>query len=58
MGSTGEFFSLSKEQKVQLIDLACQYKDATQILIGTGGMNADETVMLSNYALEKAQRQS
>ena len=53
MGSTGEFFSLSKEQKVQLIDLACQYKDATQILIGTGGMNADETVMLSNYALEK-----
>lgn len=53
MGSTGEFFSMTKEQKKQLIDVACQYADKTKVLIGTGGMVADETVELSNYALAK-----
>ncbi len=53
MGSTGEFFSMTTEQKKDLIDVAAEFVDKTQVLIGTGGMLADETVELSNYALAK-----
>jgi len=54
MGSTGEFFALNKEQKLQLIDLATSHlKGRTQLFIGTGNMRMDDTVELSNYAFAK-----
>lgn len=52
MGSTGEFFSMTKEQKVQLIDEVLAYtKGRIKVYIGTSCMREDETIELSNYAL-------
>ena len=54
MGSTGEFYALSKAQKLEMISLASDYlKGKTQLFIGTGNMRLDDTVELSNIAFEK-----
>lgn len=51
MGSTGEFFSMSMEQKKELIDIAVNHVNKrTQLYIGTGCMSVADTVELSNYA--------
>lgn len=51
MGSTGEFFAMTMEQKKQLIDIATKYvRDRAKIYIGTGSMSANDTIELSNYA--------
>ncbi|SJZ86627.1 dihydrodipicolinate synthase family protein [Garciella nitratireducens] len=51
MGSTGEFFSMTIEQKKELIQLAVEYiNKRVKVFIGTGGMSIDETIELSNYA--------
>ena len=53
MGSTGEFFALNKEQKLQMIELASAHiKGRTQLFIGTGNMRMDDTVELSNIAFK------
>jgi len=53
MGSTGEFFALNKEQKLQMIELASEHlKGRTQLFIGTGNMRMDDTVELSNIAFK------
>lgn len=54
MGSTGEFFSMSMEERKQLIDLATEYtKGKIKLYVGTGCMNIEDTIELSNYALKK-----
>ncbi|MCL1829828.1 MAG: dihydrodipicolinate synthase family protein [Oscillospiraceae bacterium] len=54
MGSTGEFFAMSKQQKLELIELAAEHlKGRTQLFIGTGNMRLEDTVELSNIAFEK-----
>lgn len=54
MGSTGEFFAMSMEQKRQMVDLAAEtIKGRARLLIGTSCMIADETIELSNYAIDK-----
>ncbi|MBU2703412.1 4-hydroxy-tetrahydrodipicolinate synthase [Sporomusaceae bacterium BoRhaA] len=51
MGSTGEFFAMSMEQKKQLIDIAVSYiNHRVKCFVGTGCMTVQETVELSNYA--------
>ena len=52
MGTTGEFFAMPLAQRKQLIQLACNaIQGRTRVIAGTGCMNADETIELSNYAL-------
>ena len=54
MGSTGEFFSMHDSDKRHLIDAAVSFvKGRTRLLIGTSCMRADDTISLSNYALDK-----
>lgn len=54
MGSIGEFFALTGEEKRRLIDEAASWAGGrTKIYIGTGCMTVEETVELSNYALLK-----
>lgn len=54
MGSTGEFFSMTKQQKKQLIDIASNtIKNRTRFLVGTSSMYIDEIIELSNYAKVK-----
>lgn len=54
MGSTGEFYAMSREQKIELIDLAADnLKGRTQLFIGTGNMRMEDTVELSSYAFTK-----
>lgn len=53
MGSTGEFFAMSTEQKKELIDLSVNYVNKrAKVYIGTSCMSVEDTVTLSNYALE------
>ena len=53
MGSTGEFFAMSMEQKKRLIDIAVPYiKGRVKCMIGTGCMSVRDTVELSNYACD------
>lgn len=53
MGSTGEFFAMSMEQKKKIIDIAVSTIDhRVKCFIGTGCMSAAETIELSNYALK------
>ncbi|AKL94943.1 dihydrodipicolinate synthase/N-acetylneuraminate lyase [Clostridium aceticum] len=53
MGSTGEFFTMTTAQKKELIDLAVGYVDKrTKVYIGTSCMSVEDTVELSNYAIE------
>ena len=52
MGSTGEFFSMTPEQKKDLIDLSVSHiAGRAEIIIGTACMRVDETIELSNYAI-------
>lgn len=54
MGSTGEFFAMTMEQKKALIDLAVTHiQGRVKCFVGTGAMTVADTVALSNYALEK-----
>ncbi|AOY77937.1 dihydrodipicolinate synthase family protein [Clostridium formicaceticum] len=53
MGSTGEFFTMTTEQKKELIDLAVNYVNKrTKVYIGTSCMSVEDTIELSNYAIE------
>lgn len=53
LGSTGEFFSLTLDEKKQLIAHACAYlKGRTELIFGTGCENMEDTVALSNFALK------
>ena len=53
MGSTGEFFSMSTEQKKELIDLVISHVNKrTKVYIGTSCMTAEDTIELSNYAIK------
>jgi len=52
MGSTGEFFSMTTQQKKDLIDLSVKHiAGRTEVIIGTACMRVDETIELSNYAI-------
>ena len=52
MGSTGEFFSMTTEQKKALIDLSVNHiAGRAEVIIGTACMRVDETIELSNYAI-------
>lgn len=51
LGSTGEFFAMTMEQKKQLIDVATKYvRHRAKVYIGTGSMSVNDTIELSNYA--------
>lgn len=53
MGSTGEFFSMTTEQKKELIKLVVEYVNKrTKVYIGTSCMTIEDTVELSNFAIE------
>lgn len=53
MGSTGEFYAMSTEQRKELIDLVVPYvNNRTKVYIGTGCMTVGDTVELSNYAID------
>ena len=53
MGSTGEFFTMSMEQKKELILLATSYiNKRIRLLIGVSCMSASETIELANFAHE------
>ena len=52
MGSTGEFYAMTEEQKTELIDLAVGHiNHRIKVYVGTGCMNIEDTVRLSEYAL-------
>jgi Dihydrodipicolinate synthase/N-acetylneuraminate lyase len=52
MGSTGEFFALNAEEKTTLIKEVTAYaKGRTPLYIGTNCAAVEETIELSNYAL-------
>ncbi|MGB4590276.1 MAG: dihydrodipicolinate synthase family protein [Clostridiaceae bacterium] len=54
MGSTGEFFSMPDSQKRELIELAVSHTNhRAQVYVGTGCMSMQDTIDLSNFALEK-----
>lgn len=54
MGSSGEACSMTMKQREDLIELATSHiLGKTKLYIGTGCMRSDETVELSNLALEK-----
>lgn len=51
LGSIGEFFSLSLEEKMKFITFALKtVNKRTNVLIGTGGTVIDEVVSLTHYA--------
>lgn len=53
MGSTGEFFSMNDEQKKELIKLVVEYVNKrVKVYIGTSCMRVEDTIELSNFALE------
>ncbi|NYE09413.1 4-hydroxy-tetrahydrodipicolinate synthase [Bacillus niacini] len=53
MGSTGEFSYIEDAQKKALIDLAVSYVNhRTKVYIGTACMTVEDTVQLSNYAID------
>ena len=52
LGSIGEFFSFSFEEKKELIKFAHEYINGrTELIVGTTSMVIDEIIELSNYAL-------
>lgn len=54
MGSIGEFFAMTGDEKRQMIDEAASWVGGrTKLYIGTGCMTVEETVELSNYALSR-----
>lgn len=53
MGSTGEFYAMSTEQKKELIDIVVSHVNKrTKVIIGTGCMTVEDTIELSNYAID------
>lgn len=53
MGSTGEFFAMSMEQKKKLITEAKEYIDnRVPLIVGTGTMSQEETIELTLFAQE------
>lgn len=54
MGSTGEFFAMTTQQKKDLIRLAVEtVNHQVKLFIGTSCMNVEDTVAISNYALDQ-----
>lgn len=54
LGSTGEFAYLSVAEKKEAIDLYCKViNKRVTLFVGTGTMNAEETIELSNYAIQQ-----
>lgn len=54
LGSIGEFFSLTVEQKMAFLDSTLRFVDGRKpVYAGCASMVRDETVMLARYALEK-----
>lgn len=57
LGSIGEFYAICKKEKIQLIDRAVSAAAGrVPLYVGTGHMEMDECVELSNYALDKGIR--
>ena len=57
LGSIGEFYAIGLEEKKQLIDRAVSAVNGqVPLYVGTGHMEIDECVNLSNYALGKGAR--
>jgi 4-hydroxy-tetrahydrodipicolinate synthase len=53
MGSTGEFYALTSQQKEELITLSVNYiNHRVKLYVGTGCMNIADTVKLSEFALK------
>lgn len=53
MGSTGEFYAMPIGQRKELIDLVVTHVNKrTKVIIGTGCMTIEETIELSNYAVD------
>ena len=53
MGSTGEFFSMTTEQKKELINAVIEYVNKrVKVYIGTSCMRVEDTIELSNFAIE------
>lgn len=51
-GSNGEFFTLSREERLQLIEAAVEAtRGKVKLIVGTGANAVDETVGLSKQAL-------
>lgn len=54
LGSTGEFFSMSMEEKKKLISFVIKtVNKRVPVLIGTGGTIVDEVIELTQYAEDK-----
>lgn len=54
MGSSGEFVSMSMEEKKELIRIAAKaIAGRVRLLVGTSCMDYHETIALSNYAIEQ-----
>ncbi|WP_298704560.1 dihydrodipicolinate synthase family protein [uncultured Veillonella sp.] len=54
LGSTGEFAYLTLEEKKAAIDLYCKVVNKrVTLFVGTGTMDAAETIELSNYAIQQ-----
>lgn len=54
LGSSGEFYGMSMETAKQYAEESLQYlKGRIPVYIGTGRLNVEETVELSNFALEQ-----
>lgn len=54
MGSTGEFYAMTMEERRQMIDISSEaLAGKTLYYVGTGAMNPDDAVELSRYALKK-----
>ena len=52
MGSAGEFFGMSMEQRKEFTQFALRYiAGRKKVLVGTGSMSINDTIQLSNYAL-------
>lgn len=54
MDSSGEFFTMSTEQKKQLIRIAAEtIQNRVRLLVGTSCMGYRDTIELSNYAIDQ-----
>lgn len=53
MGSTGDFYSFTAQQKKEMMRFAVKtVNHRVKVLFGTGGMNMKETIDLTNYSVE------
>ena len=54
LGSLGEFFNIPLEQQKEMIRIAVKHvANRVRLIVGTSCMSAEETVALSNFALEQ-----